>query len=221
MHVWLRWRGYWYEWRNEKKQEQRLKPEATDRHGGKVSDRSRTVWNIIIIIITVLECRTDDKGLFGLSAVLVIPGGSTGRVDGACACAEQRRLGFTQWGSAPAARGPGGGQKPVQWVLATPTAKQHQQEDRSQPEEPQTPHMAPPTSQRERTEGNVWKVFKNGRLLTDTTNIELESQRFRKCFLQRPLFDCPHSNSFTAVDSNLRFKSLHFPDCDKLHAPQF
>lgn len=67
--------------------------------------------------------HTDDKGFFWLRPVLVIPGRSASGVDGACARAEQRRLGFTQWGSALPARGPGGGQEPVQRVLPTPTAK--------------------------------------------------------------------------------------------------
>lgn len=70
------------------------------------------------------ECHTDNKGLFWLSSMLVIPGRSASGVDGARACAQQRRLRFTQRGSTLSARGPSGGQKPVQWVLPTPTAKQ-------------------------------------------------------------------------------------------------
>ena len=72
----------------------------------------------------ISECHTDDKGLLRLSSVLVVPGGSAGGVDGARACAEQGRLGLTQRGSALPARGPGGGQQPVQRVLAAPAAKQ-------------------------------------------------------------------------------------------------
>lgn len=72
--------------------------------------------------INVSEWHTDDKGLFRLSSVLVVPGRSAGGVDGSCARAEQRRLGFTQRGSALPAGGPGGGQQPVQRVLPTPTA---------------------------------------------------------------------------------------------------
>lgn len=78
------------------------------------------VWRTNNIIS---ECRTNDKGLFWLSAVLVIPGRAASGVDGACACAEQRRLCFTQRGSALPARGPSRGQEAVQRVLPAPTAK--------------------------------------------------------------------------------------------------
>jgi len=68
--------------------------------------------------------HTDDKGVFWLSPVLVIPGRASSSVDGARACAEERRLCFTQWGGALPARGPGGRQEPVQRVLPVPTAIQ-------------------------------------------------------------------------------------------------
>lgn len=71
----------------------------------------------------ISECHTDDKGLFWLSSVLVIPGRSASGVDGACACAEQRGLCFTQRGGALPARGPGRGQEAVQRVLPAPTVK--------------------------------------------------------------------------------------------------
>ena len=64
--------------------------------------------------------HTDDKGLFGLGAVLIIPGGSASGVDGACAGAEQGRLSLTQGHALPAGGGDGG-QEPVQRVLPTST----------------------------------------------------------------------------------------------------
>lgn len=79
------------------------------------------------------QLRTDDKRLFGLRPVLVVPGWSAGRVDGALARAEQRWLRFAQRRGALPAKGPSGGQEPVQRVLPAPAVK-HTQQGRSAPE---------------------------------------------------------------------------------------
>lgn len=69
--------------------------------------------------------HTDDKRLFWLRSVLVIPGRPASRVDGARACAQQRRLCFTQRGGALPARGPSKRQEPIQRVLPAAAVKQH------------------------------------------------------------------------------------------------
>lgn len=68
--------------------------------------------------------HTDDESVFGLSAVLVVPGRAASGVDSTCAGAEQRWFRFTQRGGALPAGGPGVRQEPVQRVLSAPTAAQ-------------------------------------------------------------------------------------------------
>lgn len=64
--------------------------------------------------------RTNDKGLFKLGSMFVVPGRSAGYVDGTCAGAEQWRFCFTQSAALPA-RGADWGEEPVQRIFTTPT----------------------------------------------------------------------------------------------------
>lgn len=69
---------------------------------------------------------TDDEGLFGLGSMLVVPGRTSGGVDGSFGGAQERRLRLTlaggpfPWWQAWAYWG----EEPVQWTLATTTVEQ-------------------------------------------------------------------------------------------------
>lgn len=64
--------------------------------------------------------RTNDKGLFKLGSMFVVPGRSAGCVDGTSAGAKQWRFCFTQSAALPA-RGADRGEEPVQRIFTTPT----------------------------------------------------------------------------------------------------
>lgn len=74
-----------------------------------------------------LSTRTNDKGLFKLGSMFVVPGRSAGYVDGTCAGAEQWRFCFTQSAALPA-RGADRGEEPVQRIFTTSTRPKKRRE---------------------------------------------------------------------------------------------